>query len=89
MIAAESVYWKVGLYEMLTEEETELLEASLNETASNQITKVSQEMEAIRGSYALETGLLSSNLKSEVVNDINQNVAKVLTFMKLQTKIQN
>ena len=80
MIAAESVYWKVGLYEMLTEEETELLEASLNETASNQITKVSQEMEAIRGSYALETGLLSSNLKSEVVNDINQNVAKVLTF---------
>ncbi len=80
MITAESIYWTVGLYEMLTEEETKILEASLNETASSQISKVSQEMDAIRGSYALETGLLSSNLKSEVVNDINQNLAKLLTF---------
>lgn len=80
LMATDKILLRVGIAEMLTEKETELLRASLNANVSEIDSSVKSEMENLRGGFSLAAGLLPTGLDAGTLPTYMGNLGQLLTF---------
>lgn len=80
LMVTDKVLLRVGIAEMLTEKETELLQVSLDAKVTEIDASVKTDMESLRKGFSLASGLLPSGLNAGIAPVYMDNLGKVLTF---------
>lgn len=80
LLVADKTMFRIGVSEMLSEEEAELMEASLKAKVSEIDDAINDKMANIRNGYALSAGILPSSLNQGTATDFINNTNTLLTF---------
>ena len=80
LLVADKTMFRIGVSEMLSEEEAELMEASLKAKVSEIDGAINDKMANIRNGYALSAGILPSSLNQGTATDFINNTNTLLTF---------
>ena len=80
LMATDTLILSEGIYEMVSEEEAEMVESSLKASASKTDADVRNAMAAMRQGYRIGAGMLPDGISSEVAAEYIENLGALLTF---------